>query len=443
MGVTTGMAKLIDLTGKTFGCLTVLRRVEGVQPATWVCRCSCGAEHTALGGNLRKGVTTRCPKCSREKRIENLRTLEHPGEDITGQRFSRLTAVEYCREKGKWLCRCDCGGSIYAVITYLRSGRTWNCGCMENEGLKKMQQHTAKIQRVGTDPDKLKAIMSGKLSSTNTTGVTGVVKRMDAYGHTSYHATIRVQGKSYDLGTYDRFDDAVNARKVAEWKYFAPFVDTDKAIKAAIPQGNRRKRVCKNCAKIYSGRSQSFCSETCLRSWYGREQDKINATPEDRPNYVWKTCIDCGARAYVSRRSMRCLACQQIATLSSLKASFARAKDGTMRKFGSTSFCEMCGVQYTVASALQKYCSKCAQDVKRERCRAFYIAHRDAATANPSKREPLMRICDLCGSEFFAPTMQRKNCDACIADNRRKYNHQYYLKKTKIKRKVKKDENHA
>lgn len=53
--------RLIDLTGQRFGRLVVLRRVAnlGKQPR-WLCRCDCGTETEAAGGNLRDGNVQSC-----------------------------------------------------------------------------------------------------------------------------------------------------------------------------------------------------------------------------------------------------------------------------------------------------------------------------------------------------------------------------------------------
>lgn len=63
------MKKLIDLTGRRFGRLVVLRR-EGTRyyvgekrywaVPTWRCRCDCGKECTVNGNNLRTGRTRSC-----------------------------------------------------------------------------------------------------------------------------------------------------------------------------------------------------------------------------------------------------------------------------------------------------------------------------------------------------------------------------------------------
>ena len=60
---------LIDLTGRRFGRLTVLRRSgtyhykRGGSDHTcplWLCRCDCGAEAEILGNNLRAGRSRSC-----------------------------------------------------------------------------------------------------------------------------------------------------------------------------------------------------------------------------------------------------------------------------------------------------------------------------------------------------------------------------------------------
>ena len=53
---------VIDLTGKTFGYLTVLRRAENNSrgDASWLCRCKCGNEKVILGKSLRSGATVSC-----------------------------------------------------------------------------------------------------------------------------------------------------------------------------------------------------------------------------------------------------------------------------------------------------------------------------------------------------------------------------------------------
>lgn len=58
----------IDLTGQTFGRLTVLRYAEKRKSGHyWVCRCECGEETTTLGSNLRSGHAKSCGCVQKEK----------------------------------------------------------------------------------------------------------------------------------------------------------------------------------------------------------------------------------------------------------------------------------------------------------------------------------------------------------------------------------------
>lgn len=53
-------------------------------------------------------------------------------QDLTGQRFGRLTAIERVENKGNrtmWLCRCDCNEMCVVDGGNLRSGHTKSCGC--------------------------------------------------------------------------------------------------------------------------------------------------------------------------------------------------------------------------------------------------------------------------------------------------------------------------
>lgn len=51
-----------DLTGKTFGLLTVVEKAENIKHrnAFWKCTCDCGNEVYVSGTNLRRGYTTHC-----------------------------------------------------------------------------------------------------------------------------------------------------------------------------------------------------------------------------------------------------------------------------------------------------------------------------------------------------------------------------------------------
>lgn len=51
-----------DLTGKRFGWLTVVSRVENSPPGNpkWNCKCGCGGNKAVFVGNLKSGGTKSC-----------------------------------------------------------------------------------------------------------------------------------------------------------------------------------------------------------------------------------------------------------------------------------------------------------------------------------------------------------------------------------------------
>ena len=101
------MGKFQDLTGKTFGKLTVINfsQKEG-KKIKWKCRCDCGNETVVNGENLVSGHTKSCG-CIHKKQT-SIRSLK----DMTDLKFGMLTVIKRygsSDRKATWLCKCDCG----------------------------------------------------------------------------------------------------------------------------------------------------------------------------------------------------------------------------------------------------------------------------------------------------------------------------------------------
>jgi hypothetical protein len=65
------MRKLIDLKGKKFGRLTVIKRVENRgNDIYWLCKCDCGNTKTIFGGSLKRGLTKSCGCLAKEIRAK-------------------------------------------------------------------------------------------------------------------------------------------------------------------------------------------------------------------------------------------------------------------------------------------------------------------------------------------------------------------------------------
>lgn len=56
--------------------------------------------------------------------------------DLTGERFGRLTVMEYAgilHHRTHWFCECECGNGIITSSNSLRMGKTKSCGCIRKE----------------------------------------------------------------------------------------------------------------------------------------------------------------------------------------------------------------------------------------------------------------------------------------------------------------------
>jgi len=91
------MGKFIDLTGKVFGRLTVIRRSENstIGKVKWLCKCLCGNEKSVTSNHLQSGHTKSCG-CFHTEQIKKA-TTRH------GMRHSLIYSVW-----SSMVMRCTC-----------------------------------------------------------------------------------------------------------------------------------------------------------------------------------------------------------------------------------------------------------------------------------------------------------------------------------------------
>jgi hypothetical protein len=145
--------------------------------------------------------------------------------DLTGWRFGKLVVIERTADKvlncgtsrAMWLCKCDCGNTKAVSSTNLKCGSTISCGCVNRENnynkVSKMKYFN------GTQ---IEIIQKNTTHKNNTTGVNGVHYWNE---REKYVARIKVRGKTYHLGCYDKLEDAANARQLAEKQLFQPIIE--------------------------------------------------------------------------------------------------------------------------------------------------------------------------------------------------------------------------
>ena len=137
-----GRAK--DIRGQRFNKLIVIDRVENKgKKVQWLCQCDCGNYTIVDTGHLKDGHVQSCG------------CLKHsPLDDISGQRFGKLTVIQYDHTEGKghtyWKCICDCGTEKIVRKDGLISGAVVSCGCHKAQQTSKLFSAQLEGQRFGT-----------------------------------------------------------------------------------------------------------------------------------------------------------------------------------------------------------------------------------------------------------------------------------------------------
>lgn len=276
------MGSAIDLTGRRFGRLTALEKVENTPSGRtrWKCQCDCGNTKVVQSGNLTSGHTLSCGCLAKEAREEYGKCVTR---DLTGQRFGRLIALEKAERSPtgniRWKCICDCGNTTIVQTSNLTNGHIRSCGCLSKEiakvnGKTTMHDLTGKrfgklIARRYDSPQKkweckcdcgkicfvsqnnlehkqhptiscgcavnLEAaqamniqhgtnignIRTKKPTSRSKTGIRGVYYQ-ESTGY--YVATIGFQGKKYTLKRSPDIEKCIKAREEAEERIFGDFL---------------------------------------------------------------------------------------------------------------------------------------------------------------------------------------------------------------------------
>lgn len=69
--------------------------------------------------------------------------------DITGNRYGRLTVIEYAG-KSKWVCLCDCGNVVTVKACDIKAGNTRSCKCIRHEYLVNRNKSKATHRMTGS-----------------------------------------------------------------------------------------------------------------------------------------------------------------------------------------------------------------------------------------------------------------------------------------------------
>lgn len=225
--------KMLDLVGQRFGRLIVVKFAYTKNGRSyWFCNCDCGNEIVVGGSDLKCKNTQSCG-CIHKEVVSNTAKLnkKYNTYDLTGEYGIGYTSKDeefyfdledydkikdYCWHKDK---------NDY-VISHIANSK--KCIKMHRLIFSHTNDFIDHINHCVYDNRKSNLrivthsqnMRNHKIHINNSSGVSGVSWHKKA---NKWWAYINVDGKRINLGYFDKFEDAVKARKNAEEKYFGEF----------------------------------------------------------------------------------------------------------------------------------------------------------------------------------------------------------------------------
>lgn len=229
------MGKLIDLTNKKFGYLTVISRAadkvdkNGNKIACWNCKCDCGKEIVAIGRNLKSGNTKSCGHLVADTMSKNMKKynkfVECENYYIGYTNNNVPFYIDKCDyEKIKNICwfqqedKSICGHLNNEYIYLHRFILDVSDSKIQVDHINHIREDNRRSNiRICTNS--LNGMNKG-IIKTNTSGYTGVQWEKD---RNKWSAFISIDCVSKRIGSFIDIDDAIKARKEAEEKYYREF----------------------------------------------------------------------------------------------------------------------------------------------------------------------------------------------------------------------------
>lgn len=219
--------KFIEI-GKTYGNI----RVDGMANRgyrSYKCHCvKCGRDFEASGATVFEYADTGCGTCRGNERIAN---REDEYRSYIGKKFGYLEVKDFAgyaktsknktNEDPVMKCVCSiCGSETEIPLVRLKAGRAKTCVKCARKNLKAGNE----IKEMANVDGTLITAIDGRrtLNKNSSSGYNGV-SWMPKLG--KYRAYIYFKRKQYHLGSYERIEDAIAARKEGEKAIYGNFLE--------------------------------------------------------------------------------------------------------------------------------------------------------------------------------------------------------------------------
>lgn len=220
----------IDMVGRRYGRLVVVEQVEdyvtpkGEYHAKWLCQCDCGNSTEVIGSLLRSGQTISCGCYASELLIKRnkkynpavmrgdcvvMYTLKGEPFYVDIEDYPKVKDICWHKHHSGYIIDRN-GLQIHRLIMNPPDGL--NVDHIHGEDTRN-DNRKSNLRIATTSQNSI----NKKMMRTNTSGTTGVIW----HKHTQrWRAYITIDGKRKHLGSFVNKDDAIEARKEAEEKYY-------------------------------------------------------------------------------------------------------------------------------------------------------------------------------------------------------------------------------
>ena len=123
----------MDIIGQTFGRLTIIGPSE--KKDCIKCRCICGNIVDKHRGNVLSGKTKSCG-CLNKELASQRRLQDLTGKTFGRLTVIKRSENNCKDGQPKWICRCECSNIVEVRGEYLKSGSAKSCGCLRKELLR-------------------------------------------------------------------------------------------------------------------------------------------------------------------------------------------------------------------------------------------------------------------------------------------------------------------